>query len=124
MCNCHCNKRNRFVRPCRYSLGVPGVGTAEVVYTLRTTLCRLKKAGLFLVYIPVATASTLPPFVMLCCGYRLPIVFSNSAATADASLLVGDRAYLATIIRTATGYALNILNVDALAAAAAGGAGA
>ena len=112
MCNCHCNRKNRFVRPCRYSLGVPGVGAAEVVYPLRTTLCRLKKAGLFLVYVPVATASTLPPFVMLCCGYRLPIVFSSTADPAEASAFVGDRAYLATIIRTATGYALNILNIE------------
>jgi hypothetical protein len=78
----------------------------------------LKKAGLFLVYVPVATASTLPPFVMLCCGNRLPIVFSSTADPADASELVGDRAYLATIIRTATGCALNILNVGTPAAGA------
>lgn len=115
---CNCNRYNRHVRPCRYSLGVPGVGTAEVVYTLRTTLCRLKKAGLFLVYVPVATASTLPPFVMLCCGTRLPIVFSSTADPVEASALVGDRAYLATIIHTATGCALNILNAEAPAAGA------
>lgn len=112
MCDCKCNRRSRFVRPCRYSLGIPGVGTAEVVYSLRTTLCRLKKAGLFLLYVPVSTASTLPPFALLCCGERLPIVFTSTADPAEASALIGDRAYLATIIRTSTGYALNILNAD------------
>jgi hypothetical protein len=48
----------------------------------------------------------------LCCGERLPIVFTSTAAPAEASALIGDRAYLATIIRTSTGYALNILNAE------------
>lgn len=104
----NCNRRS--IHPCRYSLGVPGVGTTEVVYALRTTLCRLLKNGLFLLYVPVTTESTLPPFVLLCNGVRLPIVFSSTADDAQANALIGDRAYLAVVIRTSTGFALNILN--------------
>ena len=54
MCNC-CNKYN--VNLCRYALGAPIVGTTQVVYTIRTTLCKLRKQDLFLIFVPASTAS-------------------------------------------------------------------
>lgn len=95
MCNC-CNKYN--VNLCRYALGAPIVGTEQVVYTLRTTLCKLRKQDLFMLFVPASTASALPPVIQLCNGELLPVVFSGTADPAQAAGLIGNRAHLATII--------------------------
>ena len=50
---------------CKYALGAPIVGTASVVYTIKTTLCKLKKQDLFLIFVPASTTSTLPPVLQL-----------------------------------------------------------
>ena len=67
-------RRNFF---CRYALGAPVVGSTNVIYSMRTTLCRLMNQDLFIVTIPASTTSTLPPQVQLCNGTVLPIVFSS-----------------------------------------------
>lgn len=85
------------VQPCRFALG-PGVtGATQVVYRINGTLCDLKAAGLFIVTVPETSTSTLPPVVMTCGGKTLPITFSGSAATAEASGLIGPRPHLASI---------------------------
>lgn len=117
-CNCCPDRRQCPVRPYRYALGAPIVGTEQVVYVLHESLCRLKKRGLFLVFVPASTDSTLPPVVQLCDGSLLPIVYSGTAATAEASGLIGNRAHLATIVCIDGASALNIF--DAQNAAAAG----
>lgn len=83
---------------CKYALGAPIVGTTSVVYTIKTTLCKLRKQDLFLVFVPASTTSTLPPVLQLCNGDLLPVVFSGTDATAEAAGLLGNRAHLATII--------------------------
>lgn len=116
MCNCCCNRYN--VKLCRYALGAPIVGTDSVVYTIRTTLCKLRKQDLFLIFVPASTASTLPPVLQLCDGSLLPVVYSGTADPAEASGLIGNRAHLATIICNEGVPTLNIF--DAQNAAAAG----
>lgn len=114
MCNC-----NRFnVNLCRYALGAPIVGTASVVYTLRTTLCKLKKQDLFLVFVPASTTSTLPPVIQLCDGSLLPVVFSGTSAAAQAAGLIGNRAHLATIICNEGVTTLNVFDAQNPAAGA------
>lgn len=102
-------KRNFF---CRYALGAPVVGTTNVIYSLRSTLCRLRQQDIFMLTVPATTTSTLPPAVQLCNGTVLPIVFSGSSAAAEASGLVGERVYLATIICVGGVATLNILNAE------------
>ncbi len=109
-------RRNFF---CRYALGAPVVGSANVIYSMRTTLCRLMNQDLFIVTIPASTTSTLPPQVQLCNGTVLPIVFSSTEAAAQASGLLGQRAYLATIICVDGAPTLNILNAMNAATASA-----
>ena len=95
---------------CRYALGAPVVGTTNVIYSLRSTLCRLRQQDVFMLTVPATTTSTLPPAVQLCNGTVLPIVFSGTSAAAEASGLVGERVYLATIICVGGVATLNILN--------------
>lgn len=106
-----CVKRNP-VNPCRYALGAPIVGTEQVVYTVKTTLCKLKKQGLFLVFVPASTTSTLPPVLQLCDGSLLPIVYSGTADAAQASGLIGNRAHLATIICNEGVVTLNVFDAQ------------
>lgn len=108
-------RRNYF---CRYALGAPVVGETNVIYTLRTTLCKLLAQDLFIVTVPVTTTSDLPPQVQLCDGTVLNVVYSSSADPAAASALVGQRAYLATVICLAGVPTVNILNAVAPAAGA------
>lgn len=115
MCNC---VKTYPVNPCRYALGAPIVGTEQVVYTIRTTLCKLKRQGLFLVFVPASTTSTLPPVLQLCDGSLLPIVFSGTTAAAQAAGLIGNRAHLATIICNEGAYALNVFDAQNPAAGA------
>lgn len=117
-CNCCPDRRQCPVRPYRYALGAPIVGTEQVVYALHESLCRLKKRGLFLVFVPASTDSTLPPVVQLCDGSLLPIVYSGTAATAEASGLIGNRAHLATIVCIDGAAALNIFDAQNAAAGA------
>ena len=70
---------------CKYALGAPIVGTASVVYTIKTTLCKLKRQDLFLIFVPASTTSTLPPVLQLCDGSLLPVVYSGTDAAAEAS---------------------------------------
>lgn len=107
-------KRNFF---CRYALGAPVVGETNVIYALRSNLCRLRAQDLFLVTVPATTTSTLPPAVQLCNGTVLPVVFSSTGAAAQASGLIGERSYLATLICVAGVLTLNILNASNPAAA-------
>lgn len=93
---CCCKKYN--VKLCSYALGAPIVGTEQVVYSIRTTLCKLRKQDLFLVFVPASTTSTLPPVLQLCDGALLPVVFSGTSDPAQAVGLIGGRAHLATII--------------------------
>lgn len=116
MCNC-CVKRHP-INPCRYALGAPIVGTEQVVYTIRTTLCKLKKQGLFLIFVPASTDSTLPPVLQLCDGSLLPVVFSGTADPAQAAGLIGNRAHLATIICNEGVPTLNVFDAQNPAAAA------
>lgn len=102
---------------CRYALGAPVVGEANVIYSLRTTLCRLRSQDLFLITAPATTTSTLPPAIQLCNGTVIPVVFSSTGAAAEASGLIGERAYLATIICVGGVPTLNILNAMNAAAA-------
>lgn len=113
---CNCNKYN--VNLCRYALGAPIVGTETVVYTIRTTLCKLKKQDLFLVFVPASTTSTLPPVLQLCDGSLLPVVFSGTAAAAQAAGLIGNRAHLATIICNEGVTTLNVFDAQNPAAGA------
>ncbi len=119
-CNCCPQRRQCNVRPYRYALGAPIVGREQVVYTLRESLCKLWKRGIFLVFVPASTDSTLPPVAQLCDGSLLPIVFSGTSADAQASGLIGNRAHLATIVYINGAAALNIF--DAQNAAAGAGA--
>ena len=107
-------KRNFF---CRYALGAPVVGETNVIYTLRSTLCKLLAQDLFLVTVPASTTSTLPPQVQLCDGTVLNVVFSSTADPADSSALIGQRVYLATVLCVAGVPTINILNATAAAAA-------
>lgn len=100
-------RRNFF---CRYALGAPVVGSANVIYSLRTTLCRLMNQDLFILIVPASTTSTLPPQVQLCDGTILPISYSSTSSTAQASGLLGQYAYLATIVCVSGVPTLNILN--------------
>ena len=100
-------KKNFF---CRYALGAPIVGTTNVVYSLRSTLSKLVCQELFLITIPVTTTSTLPPQIQLCDGTVLNVVYSGSTAPADASALIGQRVYLATVLCVAGVPTVNILN--------------
>ena len=100
-------KRNFF---CRYALGAPVVGTTNVIYSLRSTLPRLLTQDIFILTVPVTTDSTLPPQVQLCDGTVLNVVFSSTADPAPAAALVGQRAYLGTVICLAGVPTLNILN--------------
>ena len=75
---------------CKYALGAPIVGTASVVYTIKTTLCKLKRQDLFLIFVPASTTSTLPPVLQLCDGSLLPVVYSGTDAAAEASGLPGN----------------------------------
>lgn len=100
-------KRNFF---CRYALGAPVVGTTNVIYSLRTTLPRLLTQDIFILTVPVTTDSTLPPQVQLCDGTVLNVVFSASADTASSAALVGQRAYLGTVICLSGVPTLNLLN--------------
>lgn len=109
--------KRKFFR--RYALGAPVVGTTNVIFSMRSTLCRLLAQDLFILTVPVATDSTLPPQVQLCDGTVLNIVYSSSADPADASALIGQRVYLGTIICVAGVPTLNILNATAPAAAGA-----
>ncbi|MBQ7404249.1 MAG: hypothetical protein IJW05_15075 [Lentisphaeria bacterium] len=109
-------KRNFFRR---YALGAPVVGTTNVIFSMRSTKRRLLAQDLFFLTVPVATDSTLPPKVQLCDGTVLDIVYSSSADPADASVLIGQRVYLCTIICVAGDLTLNILNATAPAAAGA-----
>lgn len=93
---CCCQKYN--AKLCRYALGAPIVGTTQVVYSIRTTLCKLRKQDLFMIFVPASTTSTLPPVLQLCDGSLLPVVFSGTADPAQAGGLIGGRAHLATII--------------------------
>lgn len=104
---------------CEYALGAPVVGEANVIYALRSTLCRLRSQDVFLVRVPATTTSTLPPAVQLCNGTVLPVVFSSTGSAAEASGLIGERAYLATIICVGGVPTLNILNASNPAAAGA-----
>lgn len=82
---------------CRYALG-PGVtGATQVVYSVKASLCELKRAGLFIVTVPETSTSTLPPVVMTCKGKVIPITFSGTADAAEASGLIGTRPHLASI---------------------------
>lgn len=108
---CTCVKTSP-INPCRYALGAPIVGTTQVIYSIRTTLCKLRKQGLFLVFVPASTTSTLPPVVQLCDGSLLPIVFSGTTATAQAVGLIGGRAHLATIICNDGASALNVFDAQ------------
>lgn len=109
-------KRNFF---CRYALGVPVVGETNVIYTLRSTLCKLLAQDLFMVTVPVTTTSTLPPQIQLCDGTVLNVVFSSTADAADSSALIGQRVYLATVLCVAGIPTINIINAAAPAAATA-----
>lgn len=95
---------------CRYALEAPLVGTTNVIYSLRSTLCRLRQQDIFILTVQATTTSTLPPAVKLCNGTVIPIVFSGTSAAAEASGLVGERVYLATIICVGGVATLNILN--------------
>jgi hypothetical protein len=117
-CN-YCPKRKQCnIRPYRYALGAPIVGTEQVVYNIQASFCELRKRGLFLVFVPASTDSTLPPVIQLCDGSLLPIVFSGTATAAEASGLIGNRAHLATLVYINGVASLNIF--DAQNAAAAG----
>ena len=100
-------KRNFF---CRYALGAPVVGDTNVIYSLRSTLAKLICQDLFLITVPVTTASTLPPQIQLCDGTVLNVVYSGTAGAADASALIGQRIYLATVLCIAGVPTVNILN--------------
>lgn len=104
---------------CKYALGAPIVGTASVVYTIKTTLCKLKKQDLFLIFVPASTTSTLPPVLQLCDGSLLPVVYSGTDAAAEASGLLGNRAHLATIICNNGVPSLNVFDAQNPAAATA-----
>lgn len=104
---------------CKYALGAPIVGTASVVYTIKTTLCKLKKQDLFLIFVPASTTSTLPPVLQLCDGSLLPVVYSGTDAAAEASGLLGNRAHLATIICNNGVPTLNVFDAQNPAAATA-----
>lgn len=104
---------------CRYALGAPVAGTTNVVFSMRSTLCRLLEQDIFLLTVPVATTSTLPPQVILCDGTVLNIVYSGSASPADASALIGQRVYMGTILCVSGVPTLNILNATNPAAAGA-----
>lgn len=92
-----CRPKIKGVCPCRFALG-PGVtGAAQVVYSVKASLCDLKNAGLFIVTVPETSTSTLPPVVMTCNGKIIPITFSGTAAVATASGLIGARPHLASI---------------------------
>lgn len=112
MACCNCNL-------CKYALGAPIVGTASVVYTIKTTLCKLKKQDLFLIFVPASTTSTLPPVLQLCDGSLLPVVYSGTDAAAEASGLLGNRAHLATIICNNGVPTLNVFDAQNPAAATA-----
>lgn len=117
-CN-HCKKRKQCsVRPYRYALGAPIVGTEQVVYTIKASFCELWKRGLFLVFVPASTTSTLPPVVQLCDGSLLPIVFSGTADAAQASGLIGNRAHLATLVYVNGVASLNVFDAQNAAAGA------
>ena len=112
MACCNCNL-------CKYALGAPIVGTASVVYTIKTTLCKLKTQDLFLIFVPASTTSTLPPVLQLCDGSLLPVVYSGTDAAAEASGLLGNRAHLATIICNNGVPTLNVFDAQNPAAATA-----
>lgn len=109
--------KRKFFR--RYALSAPVVETTNVLFSMRSTLCRLLTQDLFILTVPVSTASTLPPQVLLCDGTVLNIVYSSSADPADASALIRQRVYLGTIICVDGIPTLNILNATAPAAAGA-----
>lgn len=104
---------------CKYALGAPIVGTASVVYTIKTTLCKLKRQDLFLIFVPASTTSTLPPVLQLCDGSLLPVVYSGTDAAAEASGLLGNRAHLATIICNSGVPTLNVFDAQNPTAATA-----
>lgn len=108
-------KRNFF---CRYALGAPIVGEDAVIYNLRTCLERLLQQDLFILTVPVTTTSALPARVQLCDGNVLNVVFSSTSDPAAASSLIGQRAYLGTILCVGGVPTLNILNAPAPTAAA------
>ena len=119
-CNC-CNVRRKVcgnVRPRTYALGAPVVGEEQVVYSLCVTLCELCKRGLVYVSVPASTTSTLPPVVQLKDGSILPIVFSGTSATAQASGLIGNRLHLAAIACLDGEAALNVFDAQNAAAGA------
>lgn len=107
-------KRNFF---CRYALGAPVVGDTNVIYSLRTTLCKLMAQDVFILTVPVTTTSTLPPQVQLCDGTVLNVVYSSTADPASATALIGQRAYFATVLCIAGVPTVNILNAVTPAAA-------
>ena len=120
-CNCCCKSKRRSCcnpRPRTYALGAPIVGTEQVVYSLCVTLCELCKRGLIYVSVPASTTSTLPPVVQLKDGRILPIVFSGTAAAAQASGLIGNRLHLATIACVDGEPALNVFDAQNAAAGA------
>ena len=104
---------------CKYALGAPIVGTTSVVYTIKTTLCKLRRQDLFLIFVPASTTSTLPPVIQLCDGSLLPVVFAGTDAAAQASGLLGNRAHLATIICNNGVPTLNVFDAQNAAAASA-----
>ncbi len=115
MCN-RCNKYN--VKLCRYALSAPIVGEEQVVYSLRTTKCKLAKQDLFMLFVPASTTSDLPPVVQLCNGDILPVVFSGTSAAAQAAGLIGNRAHLATVICNAGVATINVFDAQNPAAGA------
>lgn len=116
-CN-NCKRKKCNIRPYRYALGAPIVGTEQVVYTISASLCEIKKRGLFLVFVPASTTSTLPPVLQLCDGSLVPIVYSGTSAEAEASGLIGNRAHLATLIFVNGVASLNIFDAQNAAAGA------
>jgi hypothetical protein len=109
MCDCY-KKYN--TRLCRYALSAPIVGETQVVYSIKTTRCKLAKQDIFMLFVPASTTSPLPPVVQLCNGELLPVVFSGTADAAQAAGLIGNRAHLATIICNAGVMTVNVFDAQ------------